>query len=85
MENALWNGKRLLATEIAEDYSLEKGVRKASGNKELRCPDPECQHPILRYCHGEVKDAYFAHCNNDSCDYAVFDKGNTQIHSKSYL
>lgn len=79
MENALWNEKLLLASEIAEDYALEKDIRKASGRKELRCPDPECQHSILRYCHGEIKDAFFAHLNNDSCDYAEFDKENTQI------
>lgn len=79
MENALWNGQLLIATDIAKDYLLEKEIRKASGRKELHCPDPECQHPILRYCHGEIKDAFFAHLNNEQCDYAVFDKENTQI------
>lgn len=79
MENALWNGQLLIATDIAKDYLLEKEIRKASGRKELYCPDPECQHPILRYCHGEIKDAFFAHLNNEQCDYAVFDKENTQI------
>lgn len=79
MENALWNKKLVIATELAKDYSFEKKIRKASGHKELRCPDPECQHPILRYCHGEKKDAYFAHLNNEHCDYATFDRENTQI------
>lgn len=77
MENALWNGKVILASEIAKDYLLEKGIRKASGRKEIFCPDPECHNNILRYCHGEEKEAYFAHLNNDQCDYALFDKGNS--------
>lgn len=55
MENCLWNGKALIATEVAQIYELEKEIRKASGRKEICCPDPECQHPILRYCHGEKK------------------------------
>ncbi len=79
MENGLWKGQPLIATEIAKYYPFEKEVRKASGRKELRCPDPDCQHPNLRYCHGEKKDAYFAHLNNKHCDYADFDKENTQI------
>lgn len=79
MENALWNGQPLIASEIAKEYFSEKEIRKASGNKELRCPDSDCQHPVLRYCHGEIKDAYFAHLNNTCCDYAEFDKCNIQI------
>lgn len=78
MENALWNGELLLASEIAENYKLEKEIRKASGRKELRCPDSECQHSVLRYCHGEIKEAFFAHLSNEKCDYARFDKGSTQ-------
>lgn len=79
MENGLWNGQLLIATEISKLYDTEKEVRKASGRKELQCPDPDCQHPILRYCHGEIKDAFFAHLNNEGCDYGDFDNGNTQI------
>lgn len=79
MDNAQWNGKLLIASEIAKDYLLEKEIRKASGHKKLHCPDPECQNPILRYCHGEKKDAFFAHLNNEHCDYADFDRQNTQI------
>lgn len=73
MENARWNGQLLMASEISKDYIIEKEIRKASGHKELRCPDPGCQNPVLRYCHGEMKDAYFAHLNNANCDYAYFD------------
>lgn len=79
MENAKWNGQLLIASEIAKDYPLEKEIRKASGNKKLCCPDQECQNPILRYCHGEKKDAFFAHLNNEHYDYADFDRQNTQI------
>lgn len=78
MENAIWNGKRITAFEVAKDYNFEKEVRQAGGRKELLCPDPSCQHRILRYCHGDIKDAYFAHLSNDQCDYALFDKSNTQ-------
>lgn len=79
MENSIWNGQLLIASDIAKEYALEKKVRKASGDKGLRCPDSDCQEPILRYCHGEVKDAYFAHLSNARCDYAEFDKINIQI------
>ena len=79
MENAIWNGQIYTATEIAESYELEKRIRKASGRKELRCVDPDCNSPILRYCHGEIKCAFFAHLDNCTCDYAEFDKENTQV------
>ena len=79
MENAKWNGIVYSAAAIAESYELEKNIRKASGRKELRCVDPDCTNPILRYCHGEIKCAFFAHLDNCTCDYAEFDKENTQI------
>ena len=79
MENAKWNGKFYTATEIAESYELEKIIRKASGRKELRCVDQDCSNPILRYCHGEIRCAFFAHLENCTCDYAEFDKGNTPL------
>ena len=82
MENALWNGQLYTATDIAESYDLEKSIRKASGRKELRCPDADCPSPILRYCHGEIKSAFFAHLDNCTCDYAEFDKENTQLMRK---
>lgn len=75
----MWNGQLVIAFEVAKEYKLEKEIRKASGYKELRCPDSECQHPILRYCHGDKKEAFFAHLNNEHCDYAEFDKNNTQL------
>ena len=82
MENALWNGQLYTATDIAESYELEKSIRKASGRKELRCPDADCPSPVLRYCHGEIKSAFFAHLDNCTCDYAEFDKENTQLMRK---
>ena len=54
MENALWNGKVILASEIAKDYLLEKEIRKASGRKEIFCPDPECHNNILTKNHGKI-------------------------------
>lgn len=79
MENAIWNEKLVIAGEIAEDYAIEKEIRKASGRKELICPDPECEHSTLRYCHGDKKDPYFAHLTNTNCDYAIFDKETSPI------
>lgn len=79
MENAIWNGKVYIASEIAASYELEKNIRKASGRKELLCPDPDCPSPVLRYCHGEIKCAFFAHLDNCTCDYAEFDRENTQL------
>lgn len=79
MENAIWNGMKVIASDIAQDYEKEKQIRKASGRKELYCPDPDCQHPVLRYCHGEKKVAFFAHLDNCQCDYADFDKENTSL------
>ncbi len=79
MEKAVWNGKLFLASDVAEDFQLENKIRKASGHKELKCPDPNCVNPIVRYCHGDEKDAYFAHLNNECCDYARYDKDTLPI------
>lgn len=80
MENALWNGERLLAGEVAKDYYTEKKIRKASYQGELRCPDPECQSPILKYCHGEIREPYFAHRDKEECDYVLFERSNGVFH-----
>ena len=80
MEKANWNGKTYIAAEIAEAYKMESSIRLASKRGELKCPEPECTCPVLRYCHGEKKTtAYFAHRNNSACDYAEFDRVNTPI------
>ena len=73
MEFALWNGKKISASEVSAEYSYEKQVRDVS-SKELLCPDPNCANPILRYCHGDKKDAYFAHICNEDCDYGDYDR-----------
>lgn len=78
MERAIWNDRFYYASEISESYEGEKSIRKASARKELICPDPDCAKPVLRYCHGEVNGAYFAHLDNCDCDYANFDKNNKQ-------
>ena len=82
MENALWNEKLITAAKISSDYYLEKQIRMASGRKELFCPDPDCKNSVLRYCHGEKKEAYFAYLNNVDCDYAKFDKENSSVLKK---
>ena len=74
MENAIWNGESLVAYEVAEDYEVEKQVRMASYRGELRCPDEGCLSPILKYCHGEIREPYFAHRDNAECDYVLFEK-----------
>ncbi|MDE6667722.1 MAG: hypothetical protein K2K38_05185 [Clostridia bacterium] len=79
MENAKWKGKNLIAFDVANEFELEHEVRKASGQKELLCPDQGCKNPVVRYCHGEIKGAYFAHLINDKCDYADFDKNDNQV------
>lgn len=79
MENAIWKNENLIASDVANLFELEREVRMASGRKELRCPDSGCKCPIVRYCHGEIKGAYFAHLTNDKCDYADFDKNDTSV------
>lgn len=76
MNYALLNGKIISAYEISKDYSLEKSIRFASDNGELRCSDPDCQYPHVIYRHGKTKIAHFAHKNKGSCDYSEFDKKN---------
>lgn len=79
MENALWRDKNLIASDVANEFELERVIKKASGRRELLCPDKECKSPIVRYCHWEIKGAYFAPLANDKCDYADFDKNDTAV------
>lgn len=79
MENALWKDRSIAASDISDSFEEEREVRKASSRKELRCPDKCCGNPIVRYCHGEIKGAYFAHLINVRCDYAAFDKSDTPV------
>ncbi len=74
MQSALWNGKRIYAWNVAEDYAFEKEVRLASSRKELRCKDKDCTHPVLRYCNGDKKEPYFAHLDASDCDYSKFER-----------
>ena len=86
MENALWNGQKLIAAEVAKkSYEYEKSVRMASARGELQCPDAECRHRRLCYRNGEKVSAYVAHCEleDGSCDYAAFDRENTGIIRKT--
>lgn len=81
MLNGIWKGKKYVATDIEKDYNLEKLIRKASSNKELYCPDPDCKG-IIKYCNGSKKDAYFSHLANNNCDYANFDSRNNTKETK---
>lgn len=75
MENAVWNGHVITACEVADaGYEYETRIRLASKNRELFCTDINCRNPVLKYCNGEIRGAYFAHRDNDDCDYALFDK-----------
>ena len=74
MEYALWNNIRISASEIS-NYEEEKKLRLSSKNRELKCCDPDCQSDFVKYCHGDVKEPYFAHCGNNNCDYAVYESG----------
>lgn len=85
MENALWRGGRLVACEVAEDYATEKKIRLASYRGELRCPDEGCCSPVLKYCHGEIREPYFAHRDNGECDYVLFEKNTGVFHGLRVL
>lgn len=79
MENAKWNGKLYVASDVSKEYDTEKKIRKASGRRELRCPDPECKNSAVKYCRGQKNVPYFAHIRKSSCEYEKFDKENTPI------
>lgn len=79
MENAKWNGVLYVATDVSKKYEIEKCIRKASGRRELRCIDPDCDNPVIKYCHGSKSMPYFAHIRKSSCEYEEFDRENTPI------
>lgn len=79
MDKASLNERVVSAYEISLNYQEEKAVRVSSRNKCLKCIDPNCKNPILRYCHGDRKQAYFAHLTNTDCDYDRFDKNDNEI------
>lgn len=79
MENAIWNGRLYVASNISNTHALEEKIRLASSNGELLCPDETCTNRRLKYCHGEKKDAYFSHLANCTCEYSNFDKENTPV------
>ena len=73
MDKAIWDGKLYDAFTVAKSYELEKQVRIASARRQLRCPDPHCEFPCVKYCHGEVKEPFFAHIDKNECDYSEYD------------
>ena len=79
MDKAILNDRVISAYEISLNYENEKVVRAHSRNKKILCVDPHCQNPVLRYCHGDKKMAYFAHLTNAECDYDKFDKSDNAL------
>ena len=79
MENAIFNGDLIVALEISKDFDTENMIREEGKYRHLRCPDPNCKSPFLRYCHGEKKQPYFAHLSNVSCDYSDYDKETSPV------
>lgn len=79
MEKAIYKGKLIFASDVAKEFDFERAVRLASKNRKLRCPDNDCNAPVVKYCRGEKKCAYFAHIDNNECDYAKFDKQNRRL------
>ena len=42
------------------------------------CPDENCKHRILKYCHGDKKQPYFSHIINTDCEYEKYDNETTE-------
>ena len=78
MEKAIWKGKEVFAFEVSKNYNAEKAIRQASGKKELFCPDENCKHRVLKYCHGDKKQPYFSHITNTNCEYEKYDNETTE-------
>lgn len=79
MEKALWKNENIYASTVKESYEFEKLIREASSKGELRCPDTNCESPVLKYCHGNKKRPYFAHKYVSDCDYDKYDRYNSEI------
>lgn len=79
MFSCMWNGKRIDAFEVSKPESLERQIREAASNNELRCIDPNCGCPELGYKHGEKKRSHFYHYHNSNCGYTYFEKNDKPI------
>ena len=79
MFNCMWNGERIDAFEISKPEGLEREIRRAAKNKELRCIDPNCECPELGFKHGAKKGAHFYHFRDSNCGYAYFEKNDKPI------
>lgn len=77
MEKAILDGQVIYASDVKENYEYEKYIRECSSKGRLKCPDKNCSLPILRYCHGNKKEPYFAHRDASSCDYDKYDRENS--------
>ena len=79
MFSCMWNGERIDAFEISKPEGLEREIRRAAQNKELRCIDPNCEYPELGFRHGAKKGAHFYHFRDSNCGYAYFEKNDKPI------
>lgn len=79
MDKAIIDNIIVSAYEISLNYDKEKIIRRYSRNKKILCSDPHCKNPVLRYCHGDKKSAYFAHLINTECDYNEFDRNDNAL------
>ncbi len=79
MFSCMWNGERIDAFEISKPEGLEREIRKAARNKELRCIDPNCECPELGFKHGSKKAAHFYHYCDSNCGYTHFEKNDKPI------
>ena len=73
MEIAILNGIKYSALEVSKNYELEKRIKRDSG-KTLRCQEPECKAPVIKYCHGEKEVPFFSHIKKCDCDYSTYTK-----------
>lgn len=78
MEKAIYKDKEILAFKVSKNYEEEKLIRKASGRRELFCPDENCKNRVLKYCHGDQKKPYFSHIINTDCEYEKYDNETTE-------
>lgn len=44
----------------------------------MLCPDENCEHRVLKYCHGDKKQPYFSHIINTDCGYEKYDNETTE-------
>jgi competence CoiA-like predicted nuclease len=78
MEKARYNDEIIYAHEIANREEVLEHAFRITSKGLLQCCDPDCDSPLLMYCHGKKRTTpYFAHRKmGSSCDAAEFEKNN---------